>query len=343
MPAPPPPAPTGDTTLDRIMVTGSRIAEAPGGPGDADRGSEDAITVHLQPWNPDTPHARRLRDAASAELYALYLDERDSHAGSTAFHLDVGGLLLERGRRAEGLRVLSNLAEMGLEDRHVLRVLGYRLAQAGDWPPAVRVFRQVLAMAEEEPQSHRDLALALAAAGRPQKAIERLYEVVVGAWDARFGGIDLVALNELNRIVATSGVPLDTGFVDRRLLRNLPLDLRVVLAWDSDNSDMDLWVTDPDGEKTYYGNPLSYQGGLLPADFTGGYGPEEFLLRNARPGTYRVEAHYFGDRQQVVTGATTLMLKLTTGWGTAAQQDHDVTLRLPGRDATVLVGEFEVR
>src|SRR5690606_17193174 len=154
---------------------------------------------------------------------------------------------------------------------------------------------------------------------------------------------DLVALNELNRIVATSGVPLDTGFVDRRLLRNLPLDLRVVLAWDSDNSDMDLWVTDPDGEKTYYGNPLSYQGGLLPADFTGGYGPEEFLLRNARPGTYRVEAHYFGDRQQVVTGATTLMLKLTTGWGTAAQQDHDVTLRLPGRDATVLVGEFEVR
>src|SRR5690606_37892280 len=142
------------------------------------RGSEDAITVRLQPWNPDTPHARRLRDAAQAELYALYLDERDSHAGSTAFHLDVAGLLLERGRRAEGLRVLSNLAEMGLEDRHVLRVLGYRLAQAGDWPPAVRVFRQVLAMAEEEPQSHRDLALALAAAGRPQEAIERLYEVV---------------------------------------------------------------------------------------------------------------------------------------------------------------------
>lgn len=332
MPAPPPPP--GSTSLDRIQVTGSRIA-------DDEAGAH--IAVHLQPWQPDSPYARRLRDAPAGDVYALYLDERDSHAGSTAFHLDVADLLFERGRPAEALRVLSNLAEMDLENRHVLRVLGYRLVQAEAWPLAIRVFRQVLDMAGEEPQSHRDLALALAAAGREQEAIERMYEVVVREWDSRFAEIELVALNELNRIVATSGSPLDTGFIDRRLLRNLPLDLRVVLAWDSDNSDMDLWVTDPNGEKCFYGNQLTFQGGLISDDFTGGYGPEEFLLRDAKPGTYRVEAHYFGDRQQVVTGATTLMLRLTTGWGTAAQRDHAVTLRLPEQDATVLVGEFEVR
>jgi uncharacterized protein YfaP (DUF2135 family) len=146
-----------------------------------------------------------------------------------------------------------------------------------------------------------------------------------------------------NAIVATSPAPLDTGFVDRRLLRNLPLDLRVVLSWDSDNSDMDLWVTDPDGEKCFYSNRLTRQGGLISSDFTGGYGPEEFVLRDAKPGRYRVEAHYFGDRQQVVTGATTLAMTLSTGWSTARQQDQSVTLRLSGRDESVLVGEFEVR
>jgi hypothetical protein len=276
-------------------------------------------------------------------MYAIYLDERDAHANSTAFHLDVADLLLAKGRRTEALRVLSNLAEMQLESRHVLRVLGYRLMQAKDYPRAVEIFRKVLAMADEEPQSHRDLGLALAAAGLRQEAIERLYEVAARPWDGRFDEVEVIALNELNAIVATSPHPLQTDFIDRRLLRNLPVDLRAVLAWDSDNSDMDLWVTDPNGERCYYGNQLTRQGGRISDDFTGGYGPEEFLLRDARPGKYRVEANFFGDHQQIVTGATTLTLTLTTGWGTPARRDQVVTLRLSDARETVLVGEFDVQ
>ena len=147
----------------------------------------------------------------------------------------------------------------------------------------------------------------------------------------------------MNAIIATSPKPLDTAFIDRRLLQNMPLDLRVVLSWDSDNSDMDLWVTDPNGEKCYYANNRTYQGGLISNDFTGGYGPEEFVLRDAKPGKYRVEAHYFGDRQQIVTGATTLSLSLSTAWASPGQQDQTVTLRLSGKDESVLVGEFEVK
>src|SRR4249919_1134958 len=300
-------------------------------------------TIALQAWNPDTPYARRLRDTAPNALYTRYLELRDDHADSTAFYLDVADLLLRKGRRTEALRVLSNLAEMQLEDRHVLRVLGYRLMQAKEYVRAVQVFRKVLTLADEEPQSHRDLGLALAAAGQRQEAIQHLYEVVAREWDGRFAEVELVALNELNAIIARTPTPLDTSFIDKRLLRNLPVGLRAVLAWDSDNSDMDLWVTDPNGERCYYGNRLTAQGGQLSDDFTGGYGPEEFLLRDAKPGKYRVEAHYFGDRQQIVTGATTLTLMLSTGWGRAGQKDQAVTLRLAGGDEAVLVGEFEVR
>lgn len=320
-------------SLDTVTVTASASGTA----------SATSAVIHLQPWESDAPYARRLRDAPADQLYALYLDERDSHADSTAFYLDVADLLLQRGQRQLALRVLSNLAELQLENRHVLRVLGYRLMQAKAYPLAVQVFRQVLDMADEEPQSHRDLGLALAATGDRQQAIRHLYDVVAGEWDGRFDEIGLVALNELNQVVATSPKRLDSGFIDHRLLRNLPLDLRVALAWDSDNSDMDLWVTDPNGEKCYYGHTLTYQGGMISDDFTGGYGPEEFLLRDAKPGKYIVQAHYFGDRQQIVTGATTLTLKLSTGWGTPRQQDQVVTLRLSGKDESVLVGEFEVK
>jgi tetratricopeptide (TPR) repeat protein len=356
MVAPAPPSPAAPAaqrtvggnaaTLDQVMVTGSRIDDAvlaeaaapvPGEP------EGENIAIHLQPWQPDSPYARRLRAAPPERLYAVYLDERDGHADSTAFYLDVADLLLQRGRAGEALRVLSNLAELDLGNRHVLRVLGYRLMQARAWPQAVQVFRAVLALADEEPQSHRDLGLALAAAGERQEAIGHLYEVAARPWDGRFAEVELVALNELNAVVANSPRPLDTSAIDRRLLRNMPLDLRVVLGWDSDNSDMDLWVTDPNGEKCYYGNRNTYQGGLLSDDFTGGYGPEEFVLRDARPGTYKVEAHYFGDRQQIVTGATTLTLTLSTGWAGPRQHDQTVTMRLSGQDESVLVGEFEVR
>jgi Ca-activated chloride channel homolog len=115
-----------------------------------------------------------------------------------------------------------------------------------------------------------------------------------------------------------------------------------VLSWDSDNSDMDLWVTDPNGEKCFYGHRSTYQGGAMSADFTGGYGPEEFVLRDAKPGKYKVEANFFGDRQQIVTGATTLQLRLTTGFGTPQQRDRDVTMRLKEAKETILVGEFVI-
>ena len=344
--AAPPPAPAAQMALDRVEVTGSAAADQAEATAErfaksAPKANRGQITLTLAPWAPDSAYARRLRDATPAQLYPLYLQEREQHAGSSAFYLDVADLLLASGQRDLALRVLSNLAEMQLENRHVLRVLGYRLMQAKAPALAVPVFRQVLAMGEEEPQSFRDLGLALEAAGEYQVAVASLYEVVVRPWDGRFDGISLIALDELTRLIARERV--DASAIDPRLRRAMPLDLRVVLSWDSDNSDMDLWVTDPNGERAYYGNRLTYQGGQMSQDFTGGYGPEQFSLRDAKPGTYKIEANYFGSREQVVTGATTLMLRLSTKWGSRDQRDQQVTLRLKDRAETVLVGEFEVK
>lgn len=329
-------APASNKALDSITVTGGRVAA----PAAANEGE---LGIQLAAWQPDSAIARRLRQGPPSQLYDRYLAERDAHADSSAFFLDVADLLLAQGQRDLALRVLSNLAEMDLDNRHLLRVLGYRLMQADAPALAVPVFEQVLAMGQEEPQSFRDLGLALAAAGKPQQALAPLYQVVVRPWDSRFDGIALIALDELTNLVAGSTPRLDTTSIDPRLLQAMPLDLRVVLSWDADNSDMDLWVTDPNGERAYYGNRLTYQGGQMSQDFTGGYGPEQFSLRNAKPGKYKVEANYFGSRQQLVTGATTLMLRLTTHWGTAKQKDQMVTMRLKDRAETVLVGEFEVR
>ena len=73
----------------------------------------------------------REREAAEADRYAVYLDERPGQLNSTAFFMDAAEVFFEKGQTALAVRVLSNLAEMELENRHILRILAYRLSQAG--------------------------------------------------------------------------------------------------------------------------------------------------------------------------------------------------------------------
>lgn len=344
-----PPAPPADIAPTEMAAGAAESAVRELSKARSDKGNasdsseaEPAIRIGLKKWTPDAPYLARLHDATDADLYAIYLDQRGDWINSSAYYLDAADVLFERKQAALGLRVLSNLAEMDLENRAILRILGYRLLQAGKPGLAVPLFEQVRDLAPFEPQSFRDLGLAYADIGEYQKAADALYEVVKREWDGRFAEVGLIALTEMNALIATHPGQVDTSRFDERLLRNLPVDLRVVLNWDADNSDMDLWVTDPNGERAYYGNRLTRQGGRMSADLTSGYGPEEFMLKQAIPGKYKVEANYFGNRQQLVSGSVTLRLALITGFGKPKASEQSVILRLKDRQETVLVGEFEV-
>jgi len=343
--ASPPPVVAQAPAPMAMRMAGAPLAEAKKDAGVA--APSTSISIALKPAGNGAAWTKRLEAADAEARLAIYLDERRANAMSVGFFLDSADFFLQKGQRELGLRALSNLAEMDLQNRQVLRLLAYRLQQAGEIELALPIFERVLELAPHEPQSHRDLGLALAEAGKTQRAVESLYEVVTGSWDARFADIDLIALNEMNGVVAKAardGKPADVSAIEPRLLKNMPLDVRVVLAWDADATDVDLHVIDPNGEEVFYGHNLSYQGGTISHDATGGYGPEEFALRNAKPGKYRIEANFFGHRQQVLTSSTGIMLWLASGFGTAAEQDKRTTLRLKSQGGErVVVGEFEVR
>lgn len=304
---------------------------------------EDGISIALRPWIPDSPYIARMKDARDEDLYRIYLDERPDYERSVAFYLDVALRLEERGQKDLALRVFSNLAEMDLENRQILRVLGYRLLQAGQPQQAVVIFKKVLEWGAEEPQSYRDLGLAYEAAGELQKAIDSLYDVVEKSFARNFPGIEVIALTELNAIIARSPEKLDTRGIDPRLMAKRPLDLRVLLTWDTDNTDIDLHVIDPNGDEAFYGHPLSYQGGRVSPDNTEGYGPEEFSLKEAKPGTYRVEVNFYGHRQQIISDSTTIQLDFFTHHGTPEEKKQSVTMRLKDAKDRIAVGEFEVK
>lgn len=275
-------------------------------------------------------------------MYAIYLDERPGYSMSGSFYLDMADRFFAAGMPALGLRVLSNLSEIEVENRQLLRVLVYRLMEAKEPGLALGVLEKVRELVPYEPQSLRDLALAHKAAGNYTEAADLLYEVARRDWDGRFADVNVIALTELNALLADPGAALDASSFDSRLIRNLASDLRVVLTWDADNTDMDLWVTDPNKERCSYENRLTRQGGAMSRDCTGGYGPEEFMLKKAKPCKYRVEVEYYGSSQQVLLGEVTLSVTLTIGFGTSKHKDQIITMRLKNAKNRILVGEFTV-
>ena len=300
-------------------------------------------SIALQRWSPSAGYLDHLRRVPSSKRFEAYLEERADHAREPGFYLDVAGYFFDEAKdAATGLQILSNLAELGLEDAALLRVLGYRLVQAGRPDLALPVFEHVLKIRGEEPQSRRDLALVYAKLGHPQRAVDLLWEVVSRSWDGRFPEIELIALEELNAIAATSKEKLDLSKIDSRLLKSMPVGLRAILTWDADNCDIDLWVDDPNGERAMYSHPLTHQGGRMSKDFTGGYGPEEFLVRKPKPGKYTVRINYYGDSRQTALGPVTAQVRLVTGFGTSKEKEELITVRLVDRKESLEIGSIEI-
>lgn len=82
-----------------------------------------------------------------------------------------------------------------------------------------------------------------------------------------------------------------------------PAKLRIVLAWDSDHTDVDLHVVTPNGEHAWYGEQTIPSGGSIDIDATDGYGPEIFATPNAQHGVWQIYANYYGGNSdnQVIT------------------------------------------
>ena len=281
-----------------------------------------------------------MKNSEKSEYYDIYLEEKKIYENSSAFYLDVADFFREKKEPKISLRILSNIAEMQLENHQLMRILAKRLQQLNFNKLAVLIYKDVLKIREEEPQSYRDLGLALASIGEDQEAIYTLYKVIETKWDGRFSSIELIVLNEMNDIIKNSKQVLNTEHIDKRLLKNIPVDIRVVLEWDADNTDIDLWVIDPNKEKCFYSHKNTKIGGRISNDFTRGYGPEVFMLKSALKGTYQIKVNYYGNTQQIIAGATTIQLKMITDFGKKTEKTAEITIRLKDSKEVIDVGQF---
>lgn len=314
--------------------------------------------IEVSPWDPDTPYLEDLK-AAGSDAYKQYLAQRPQFSGSPAYFLDCTTFFYRSDQPLLGRRVLTSILELGLEAPELLRVVAYRLDEAHDYDLAIEILEQVARLRPEEPQSLRDLALVLSKRGElPERwknsaglaaddlsrSLGLLHRVTLQSWD-RFREIELIALMELNRqldyierLAPKSRRLLNQPALDKRLRTSLPVGVRILLSWDADLTDVDLWVLEPSGEKAFYSHRLTAIGGAVSRDFTMGYGPEEYILKKIVPGEYKIKANYYGSRQQTVIGAVTVKATIYLDYGLPTERRQELTLRLSQAKEVVDVG-----
>lgn len=286
------------------------------------------------------PIERVRRSDVSASLQAaLSQDELDYDAVSNEAEQ-----LRQRNQRGEALRALSSLVEKRAGDTVLARDVAFTTSEWGLPVSAYHLLRRVQSLRPSESHTYRSIAETLAAMGRNDLALA-LYDIAISSdWDQRSRDYRAITgvgyLRFLREIARGTRTVADRAFAAQRMnaVRDMlptlsqsgqmPIPVRadvlVMIAWSTDNTDVDLHVVDPANEECYYGHRQTAAGGYLTQDVTTGYGPEMFIQPQGRAGTYRIFAHFFGSNRNRTSARTRVLATVVRRWGSA---NEEVTTR----------------
>ncbi|HEY0011640.1 MAG TPA: VIT domain-containing protein [Allosphingosinicella sp.] len=350
----------GDDTNAEVTVTGSRIRRpnlesatpiTVVGESQASRPLREAEaedtrrpargTIAVEPWSPTRPYLAALDGSSPADRDRIFAAQQAEHGALPAFWLDVADWSWRKGRREEAVRQLLSALELPTRNSQTLSIVAERLMRYGEVDRAIAIYERLVAAEGDRPQPRRSLALALArrAETAPRdsaradlaRAIALLTEVVMAPWAGDYEGIEMISLMEANRLIPrfrAAGGRAEEVTLDRRLIALLDLDLRVVVEWFTEATDIDLWVNEPTGEQAIFHNPRTRIGGRLSNDMTSGFGPEEYLLRVAPAGSYEVRANVFAADRLSPNGAQRVTARIIRDWGRPTEREEIVDLEI---------------
>ena len=265
----------------------------------------------------------------SRDAYKTYLECREKYKTSTKFYFDVAQFFADRKEYGLAVRVLSNIAELDQENYELYKGLGFKLKAMGQHHAASYVFKKVLDWRPMEPQSYRDYGLSLADEGKLQEGLDVLTEGFTRKYANNipniFHGIQEIFHTDINALVAKNP-HLRVKEEIKKYIMPVDSDVRIIMSWNLGNSYIDLHITDPNGEKCDYRNLTTSTGGQFSTDFSGGFGPREFIQKKAVKGTYLIQTNYYGDNIQRIAGPAMIMVEIYRNFGTAKEERTIVAL-----------------
>eukprot|EP01130_Rhizamoeba_saxonica_P005419 TRINITY_DN2170_c0_g2_i1.p1 TRINITY_DN2170_c0_g2~~TRINITY_DN2170_c0_g2_i1.p1 ORF type:complete len:1023 (-),score=230.63 TRINITY_DN2170_c0_g2_i1:9-3077(-) len=247
--------------------------------------------------------------------------------GQNSMSLDnihCGNLLYLRGLKEKAIVEYSNLAEIATENICNLRLLSWKMDELKSYGISLRVRERIYELCPYEPNSCWELARSLMNIHMESLNLETAYRIVdlfqkifLHKWGNRFSikKLELIVLSDLNRFLAflkhkdeTQKLKYEAMCRDRLITKNpfidcllgkfLSVDLRILLLWNCDITDIELHVTEPTGQRCHPFQETTTTGGRLSNSLVG-LGPIEYLTKFIMPGSYKISAKLFHTTKQI--------------------------------------------
>ena len=359
---------------DIVIVSGARRV-SPAGTLPAQ------IEISVRPWSPERPFLTAL-DGLTGEAFELeYIEQRKTQGDRPSFYLEIADQLHRSGQSVRAATMALTALDLPSLTSATQSNVADRLLMYGETKTAIEIYRDVLPEAQDRPQPYYNLALALIQAGDTAKAKDKtalygeafshLLHVINNPWEEEYEGIHLIALQDLNRTLARLPRRQRRKFekelgLDKTYYRNLHTDIRVLVDWTAADADLDIHVIEgaqpdyddedwdedaddeaeeeaEDAETAYFGNQQTRRGGRVSNDMTEGYGPEEYLIRKAPKGLYRIESDYYAQDDYTEDGALNLRARIWRNFGRKNESFETVIIEmLEAKTDPYVLGEIQI-
>ncbi len=288
----------------------------------------EAVQPYIQAMMQSKQH-----DKAAAEL------ERCIQGGyhtTWAFQtLDQAYGKLERGADAR-MRAISSEIEIFPKDAQPRLNLAQYFEAQGKQDLALEQYVETIRIRPEDGYYYRVAVERAIALKRYDLALETLESMqkhmpaALSQWDEASDTLEILRRHAAQKTTREE--------FERELKRLIERDLVVVMSWDTQATDIDLYVTEPDHDVCYYSNKRTRGGGTLDHDITTGLGPETYAIRRLKQGSYKIEAHYCSGEPP-----TTVTLNIFRNRNSAQETVHTEKVRLAKQGDRVTVKTIEVK
>jgi tetratricopeptide (TPR) repeat protein len=234
--------------------------------------------------------------------------------------------------KADALKMLSTLIERNPGNADLARDIAYSALKMGMGENAYYLFRRVVKNRPDQPHAYHALAQILTDMKQYDLAMV-FYEIAYSTrWDDRFEEFNLIAgmdyLRFLKLVFKGKYHVVNKEFAKMRMkslestldfealdLETDSVNLMIAINWNTDGTDIDLHVIEPNGEECYYEKTKTTNRGWISDDVTEGFGTEMYISPNIVKGTYRVKVKYFADDATRLSTKTKVYVVIYENWG----------------------------
>lgn len=244
----------------------------------------------------DEDYLAQMKNTYDYELWDTYLQLEKENYGDVGFYFEMADFFFAKGKTDKAGDLMYNAIELCGGNDEGLKLAAY-LFESWHWfDKAIDIYKGILDADENKLSVKRDLALAYFQNKDYEKAVKTYYEIVKAGLQDNNTGIKEIALAEMNAILVMHKDEFDISYINRNLIKPLPVDLRITIESNYGYIN-NLQIIEPGNSKCNYKTPNTANGGRSTGNnlYMYNYNVGEYSIKKAPFGTYRIKVDAYNN------------------------------------------------